>query len=147
MNSEVYSFSIDYEKDVEIVRSYDLKREMSEYNREHNADKATRRVKQRFDGKLSITRSLHFRRFMIRIWLHWRGYSAGQGKPPAGNFSVIPAGVLSRVVDTPIRGRPRFQGVSLLLRRLNSFLILGHKNGNMYSRQKVVHFRAISAYL
>lgn len=49
MNSEVYSFSIDYEKDIEIVRSYDLKREMSEYNREHNADKAIRRVKQRFD--------------------------------------------------------------------------------------------------
>lgn len=49
MNSEVYSFSIDYKKDIEIVRSYDLKREMSEYNREHNADKAIRRVKQRFD--------------------------------------------------------------------------------------------------
>lgn len=48
MKSEAYSFSIDYEKDVEIVRSYDLKREMSEYNREHNTDRAARRVQQRF---------------------------------------------------------------------------------------------------
>lgn len=46
--SEVYSFTIDFEKDCEIVRSYDLKKEMADYNREHNQEKAARRVAKRF---------------------------------------------------------------------------------------------------
>lgn len=33
-----YSFTIDFEKDIEIVKSYDLQKEMAQYNREHNAE-------------------------------------------------------------------------------------------------------------
>ena len=32
-----YSFTIDFERDTEIVRAYDLKKEMGQYNAEHNA--------------------------------------------------------------------------------------------------------------
>ena len=33
-----YSFTIDFDKDTEIVRAYDLKREMGQYNRQHNTE-------------------------------------------------------------------------------------------------------------
>lgn len=29
--------------------------------------------------------------------------------PPAGNLSIIPAGHISQIVDTPIRGHPRMR--------------------------------------
>ena len=32
-----YSFTVDFDTDIEIVRAYDLKRDMGQYNREHNA--------------------------------------------------------------------------------------------------------------
>ncbi len=53
--------------------------------------------------------------------LHWWGSPAEQGKPPAGDFSIIPAGVLPRVVDTPVRGRPYVS--RLFLRKID------HMNG------------------
>lgn len=49
-----YAFTIDFEKDIEIVRSYDLKTEMSQYNREHNSshnkDMGRRQTEERFQN-------------------------------------------------------------------------------------------------
>ena len=44
-------------------------------------------------------------------WLHWRRHPTGQGKPPAGNLSVIPAGVLPPK-KIPLSGETQgFQGI------------------------------------
>lgn len=48
-----YSFTIDFDKDVEIVRAYDLKKEMGQYNRqhnnEHNKEIGRKQTKERFE--------------------------------------------------------------------------------------------------
>ena len=48
-----YSFTIDFAKDTEIVRAYDLKTEMAQYNRDnnaaHNKEMAYRQTKERFE--------------------------------------------------------------------------------------------------
>jgi hypothetical protein len=43
--------------------------------------------------------------FRYRLY-QWR-HLAGQGKPPAGNLSVISAGELPQIEDTPMRVRPK----------------------------------------
>ena len=48
MGSEEYSFTIDFEKDVEIVPNRAIQEDMAAYNREANAEKARRRVEKRF---------------------------------------------------------------------------------------------------
>ena len=49
INGEHYEFTIDFKKDIEIERSYDLSTEMAEYNRTHNAQRAARQVQNRFE--------------------------------------------------------------------------------------------------
>ena len=49
INGEHYEFTIDFNKDVEIERSYDLSTDMAEYNRAHNAQRAARQVQKRFE--------------------------------------------------------------------------------------------------
>ena len=53
INGEEYEFTIDFNTDIEIVRAYDLKTEMPEYNQEHNAEhnKAMgyKQTKERFE--------------------------------------------------------------------------------------------------
>ena len=48
-----YSFTIDFAKDTEIVRAYDLKTDMAQYNRDnnanHNKDMAYQKTKERFE--------------------------------------------------------------------------------------------------
>ena len=48
-----YSFAIDFAKDTEIVRAYDLKTDMAQYNRDnnavHNRDMAYQKTKERFE--------------------------------------------------------------------------------------------------
>ena len=48
MGSEEYTFTIDFEKDVEIVPSRSIQEDMAAYNREANAEKGRRRVEKRF---------------------------------------------------------------------------------------------------
>lgn len=48
MESEPYTFTIDFEKDVVIVPNRAIKEDMSAYNREANGEKARRRVEKRF---------------------------------------------------------------------------------------------------
>lgn len=48
MGSEEYTFTIDFERDVEIVPSRSLQGDMTTYNREANAEKDRRRVEERF---------------------------------------------------------------------------------------------------
>lgn len=48
MNSEEYAFTIDFEKDVEIVPNRPIKNNMAAYNVETNAEKGRRRVEKRF---------------------------------------------------------------------------------------------------
>lgn len=47
MGSEEYRFTIDFEKDVEIVHNQVIKDDMAAYNREANAEKGRRRVEKR----------------------------------------------------------------------------------------------------
>lgn len=53
INDEEYEFTINFNTDIEIVRTHDLKTEMSEYNQEHNAEhnKAMgyKQTKERFE--------------------------------------------------------------------------------------------------
>ena len=48
MGSEEYSFTIDFENDVEIVPNRAIQEDMAAYNRAANAEKARRRVEKRF---------------------------------------------------------------------------------------------------
>ena len=48
MGSEEYSFTIDFERDVEIIPNCSIKDNMAAYNRQSNAEKGRRRVKKRF---------------------------------------------------------------------------------------------------
>ena len=48
MRSEEYTFTIDFEKDVEIVPNNAIKNDMAAYNRQANAEKGRRGVKKRF---------------------------------------------------------------------------------------------------
>lgn len=48
MRSEEYSFTIDFERDVEIVLNRAIQDNMAAYNRETNAEKGRRRVEKRF---------------------------------------------------------------------------------------------------
>ena len=48
MGSEPYSFTIDFERDVEIVPNRPIQADMAAYNRQTNAEKARRRVEKRF---------------------------------------------------------------------------------------------------
>ena len=48
MGSEEYSFTIDFERDVEIVPNRSIKEDMAAYNRQSNAEKGRRRVEKRF---------------------------------------------------------------------------------------------------
>ena len=48
MGSEEYSFTVDFEKDVEIVPNRSIKDDMAAYNRQANAEKGRRRVEKRF---------------------------------------------------------------------------------------------------
>ena len=46
--SRYYEFTIDFDKDVEIVRSFDLTTEMADYNRAQNPQRAAQQVQKRF---------------------------------------------------------------------------------------------------
>ena len=48
MGSEEYSFTVDFEKDVEIVPNRSIQSDMAEYNKTANAEKGRRRVEKRF---------------------------------------------------------------------------------------------------
>ena len=48
MWSEKYTFTIDFERDVEIVPNRSIKDDMAAYNRQSNAEKGRRRVEKRF---------------------------------------------------------------------------------------------------
>ena len=48
MWSEEYTFTIDFERDVEIVPNRSIKDDMAAYNRQSNAEKGRRRVEKRF---------------------------------------------------------------------------------------------------
>ena len=48
MGSEEYAFTIDFERDVEIVPNNAIKDDMAAYNRQANAEKGCRRVEKRF---------------------------------------------------------------------------------------------------
>lgn len=48
MGSEEYTFTIDFERDVEIVPNRSIKDDMAAYNRQSNAEKGRRRVEKRF---------------------------------------------------------------------------------------------------
>ena len=48
MGSEEYSFTIDFERDVEIIPNRSIKDDMAAYNRQANTEKGRRRVEKRF---------------------------------------------------------------------------------------------------